>query len=115
MLLKTLIFDICRVENIVGKGENAGYQHYLFFHQMLMLFFFLRDIKGCPLCSKLPKNKILGWSKLKTFADYKKKKLKMMTFMFDRVETLWEKEKMLVTSIFSFPLNVFKRRFIQGR
>ena len=22
-----------RVENIVGKGENAGYQHFLLFHQ----------------------------------------------------------------------------------
>ena len=28
--------------------------------------------------------------------------------------SLWEKEKMLFTSIFSFSLNVFKRLFIQG-
>ena len=27
----TAIFD--KVENIVGKGENAGYQHYLLFPQ----------------------------------------------------------------------------------
>ena len=26
-----LIFALGRVENIVGKGENAGYQHFLFF------------------------------------------------------------------------------------
>ena len=26
-----LVFD--RVENIMGKGENAGYQHFLFFQQ----------------------------------------------------------------------------------
>ena len=26
-------FDMGRVENIVGKGENAGYQHFLLFPQ----------------------------------------------------------------------------------
>ena len=26
-----LKFDFGRVENIVGKGENAGYQHFLLF------------------------------------------------------------------------------------
>ena len=30
------------------------------------------------------------------------------------MKTLWEKEKMLVTSIFSFSHNVFKRVFTQG-
>ena len=28
-----LKFDMGRVENIVGKGENAGYQHFLLFPQ----------------------------------------------------------------------------------
>ena len=28
-----LKFDLERVENIVGKGENAGYQHFLLFPQ----------------------------------------------------------------------------------
>ena len=28
-----LKFDLGRVENIVGKGENAGYQHFLLFQQ----------------------------------------------------------------------------------
>ena len=28
-----LKFDMGRVENIVGKGENAGYQHFLLFLQ----------------------------------------------------------------------------------
>ena len=32
-----------------------------------------------------------------------------------RLKTLWEKERMLVTSIFSFSLNVFKRFFTQDR
>ena len=30
---KILIFGLGRVENIVGKRENAGYQHFLFFLQ----------------------------------------------------------------------------------
>ena len=28
-----LKFDFGRIENIVGKGENAGYQHFLLFPQ----------------------------------------------------------------------------------
>ena len=28
-----LKFVMGRIENIVGKGENAGYQHFLFFPQ----------------------------------------------------------------------------------
>ena len=48
-----LKFHLGKVENIVGKGENAGYQHFL--------------------------------------------------------KTLWEKEKMLVTSIFSFFHKVFQK------
>ena len=30
---KIEIFSLERVENIVGKGENAGYQHFLLFLQ----------------------------------------------------------------------------------
>ena len=30
-LAKKLEFELGRVENIVGKGENAGYQHFLLF------------------------------------------------------------------------------------
>ena len=30
---KKLKFALGRVENIVGKGKNAGYQHFLFFPQ----------------------------------------------------------------------------------
>ena len=36
-----LKFVLWRVENIVGKGENAGYQHFLLFPQC-----FLRVVKG---------------------------------------------------------------------
>ena len=62
--------------------------------------------------NSLPNDKILDWSKLKAFADDKINVANMMIFVFDRVKTLWEKEKMLVTSIFSFSLNVFKKLMI---
>ena len=66
--------------------------------------------------NSLPNNKILDWAKLKAFADNKinvnEKKFK---FVLGGVETLWEKEKMLGISIFSFSHNVFKRPLIQGR
>ena len=32
-----------RVENIVGKGENAGYQHFLLFPQRFLKGFFQKD------------------------------------------------------------------------
>ena len=38
-VLKKLIFVFDGVENIVGKGENAGYQHFLLFPQCFEKFF----------------------------------------------------------------------------
>ena len=58
--------------------------------------------------NSLPNDKILDRTKLKAFADMKLNAAKMMISIFYRVETLWEKEKMLVTSIFSFSLNNFQ-------
>ena len=37
-----------------------------------------------------------------------------MEFVYDGVETLWKKEKMLVNSIFSSSVNVFKRVIDSG-
>ena len=56
----------------------------------------------------LPNDKILDWSKLKALQTTKIKVLKMMTFVFDRVENT-------VTRIFSFSHNVSKGLFTQGR
>ena len=43
-----MIISVCdRVENIVGKGENAGYQHFLLFSQCFEEGFFPRHVKGC--------------------------------------------------------------------
>ena len=36
MIAKEMISVIDRVENIVGKGENGSYQHFLFFLTMLL-------------------------------------------------------------------------------
>ena len=49
---------------------------------------------------------ILDLSKLKAFADEKVNMNEKLKFVLGK--TLWQKEKMLVTSIFSFSYNVFK-------
>ena len=41
-----MIFLSLRIENIVGKGENAGYQHFLF-PTMFSKGLFLRGVKRC--------------------------------------------------------------------
>ena len=48
------------------------------------------------------------------FADYKFIVAKFIISVFDRVENIVVKEKMLVTSIFLFSHNIFKRLLIQG-
>ena len=37
---KLMIFVFDRIENIVGKGENAGYQHFLLFPQCIKRLLF---------------------------------------------------------------------------
>ena len=42
-----MIISVCdRVENIVGKGENAGYQHFLLFSQCFVKASFPDMSKG---------------------------------------------------------------------
>ena len=41
-----LKFVLGSMENIVGKGENAGYQHFLLFTQCFQKGFFLKVVKG---------------------------------------------------------------------
>ena len=43
---QNLKFVMGRVENIVGKGENAGYKHFLFFLTMFSKAFFFRVVKS---------------------------------------------------------------------
>ena len=44
-VLKMMILVFDRVENIVVKGENAGYQHFLLFLQCFQGLFYTRLIK----------------------------------------------------------------------
>ena len=41
-----MIFVFDRVENIVGKGENAGHQHFLLFPQCFRRAFYLGLLKS---------------------------------------------------------------------
>ena len=52
-------------------------------------------------------------SKLKEFADHNIKFAENGRKFSERIETLWEKKKLLVTSNFSFSHSVFKRPVLQ--
>ena len=64
----------------------------------------------------VPNDKILGRTKLKAYADDKIILAEMIVSFFDGIENIvWKKEKMLVTSIFSFFYrNVFKNFLFLG-
>ena len=52
--------------------------------------------------------------RFKAFADNNFNVAPMVLCQFKKNETLWEKEKMLVTNIFSFSYNVFSKTFSSG-
>ena len=61
-----------RVENIVAKGENAGYQYFLLFPQCFQKASFPEASKGVIVwewVNPLPDVKILALYKLKAFAE----------------------------------------------
>ena len=76
------LFDT--VENTVGKGENAAYQHFLLFLQCCEKPSSLGLLKVWIV--SLPNNKILHWSKLKAFADDKVNVTKELKFILGREE-----------------------------
>ena len=65
--------------------------------------------------SPFPKRQIVDSSKLKEFADDNFKFDGDGEKFFKRVETQWEKEKLLIMSNFSFSRSVFKRYVLQTR
>ena len=81
------------LENIEGKGENAGYRHFFPFLTMLSKGFFFRLVKGegCVVKSYPFPNK--PWF--------------LRVCSRSVLKTLWEEEKLLVTSNFSFSHSVF--------
>ena len=56
------VFD--RVENIVGKGENAGNQHLLLFPQCFQKASFPDSSKGVIVWEWVKDSKVLTWSQL---------------------------------------------------
>ena len=86
------------------------------FSHILFSKVFLSRLSNIPsVFNPLPDDKILDWSKLKQSAD-DNFEFDVNTRKFSKlVETLWVKEKLLVTSNFSFSHSVFKRPVSQGR
>ena len=62
----------------------------------------------------LPNDKVLDETKFKATADDKLNNKKIIFLSLIEYNTLWEKEKMLVISIFSFSRNVFKSLVSKG-
>ena len=56
-------------ENILGKGENAGYQHFLLFHTMFSKAFFSRGVKS-GLCGNGLTNQNLFLCDLQQFNSF---------------------------------------------
>ena len=66
--------------------------------------------------NSIPNDKILDWFKFKAFAEDKIKVLKMIMFVFDKVENIMGKgETLLLPTFFPFFSIVFKRLFTRGR
>ena len=82
-----------RVENIVGKGENAGYQHFLLFPQCFQKASFQEASKG-----------VIVWEWVNPFPNKPRFLCVRRSVL---LNTLWEKEKFLVMSYFSFSRSVF--------
>ena len=112
-----------RIENIVGKEENAGYQHFLLFPQCfhkaftssaskVVIVWYRDNLRCIRTGSQLLMMANFTCYYLMPFAGHN-----INTFpnkpWFSRVcstghlKTLWEKEKLLVKSNFSFSYSVF--------
>ena len=63
---------------------------------------------------RMANDKILDWSKMKAFADDKINVTQKLKFVNGRIGNIWEKEKMLVTSIFFFSQQCFQKATFLG-
>ena len=81
------------VENIVGKGENAGYQHFLLLPQCFQRVSFSGSLKVG-----------IVWYRVNPFPN---KPWFIRFCSVGLLKTLWEKEKLLVMNNFSFSHGVF--------
>ena len=94
------------MENIVEKEENAVYQHFLLFPQCFQKAF------SSTGASKV----VIVWQRVNVglhtqcmwcFNPFPNKPWFLSVCSSSRLQTLWEKEKLLVMSIFSFSHSVF--------
>ena len=95
-VLKMMIPDFDRVENIMGKGENAGYQHFLLFVQCFQRALYPGSSKVGIVSKRvnsLLNDKIQDWSKLKAQADNKINATEESKFVLQRVENIVQKEE----------------------
>ena len=104
-----------RVKTLWEKGKLLVTSNFCFSHSVFKrLEMQTRKIKG--LFGKgLNLYKSLALSKLIAFADENFNVAEIMQFFFDGVENIVGKGKMLVTRIYSFSHNVFKRLFCRCR
>ena len=88
-----MIYAFDRVENNVGEGENACYQHFLLFPLMFSKSSFSESLKV-----------LIVWQRVNPFPN---KPWFLRVSSTSLLKTLREKEKLLVTSNFSFSHSVF--------
>ena len=79
--MKIFVFD--RVENIVGKGENAGHRHFLLFPQYFREAFYPGALQFGTVWFKRQNFRFV---QIESMYRQKIKVLKMKIFVFDRVE-----------------------------
>ena len=99
------------------KGSLGVFPVYVYFtivlrpfeQQKLMMFTGMK-----PRVKSLPKKKILGLTKIESICETNYTWFQRCIPALNGLKTLLEKEKMLVTNIFSFPHNVFKWSLSQG-
>ena len=97
-MTQNLTFILGKVEKIVGKEENAGYQHFLLFSQIFQKISYTGSLKvGIVSLNPLPLNdKFLNLSKLKASADDKMNEAQMMISVHNRVENIVANQHFLV-------------------
>ena len=112
--MKISLYD--RVENTLGKGENAGYQHFLLFPLCFPKPSFSGLLIGGIVWFRVnpfPKDKFKTLPNWRTLQTTILKLMKMVESSLHGLKTLWEKEKLFVTINFSFFRRVFKRLLLQ--
>ena len=107
-----------RVENIVEKGENAGYQHFLLFPHCFQKASFSRSLKVGIVWLRvnfIQDKKILDRPKLKAFTNNKLNVTHIMKFVFKRAENIVGKGNNAFNQHFLLLPQLFKKPSISNR